>query len=99
VEFRWAANFTPEAGQAFEAVFWRQGEDPMRDGKGWGGTSQGTSITINWDKVDLAPDTYFWGVLLVETDPYRRLQYLGGGNGFSLEGGGSQPDSPLSPGH
>ena len=86
VEFRWTANFSPSPGQAFEAVFWRRGEDAMRDGKGWGGVTQGNSITLNWDKLDVAKDTYFWGVLLVTTDPYRRLKYLGGGNAFSFEG-------------
>lgn len=58
----------------------------MRDGKGWGGVTQGNSTTVNWDKLDVAKDTYFWGVLLVTTDPYHRLKYLGGGNAFSFEG-------------
>jgi len=78
--FVWQANFTPAAGQAFEVVFWKEGQDALRDGRGWGGTSTTTSVTINWQTSPAAPDTYLWGVLLVETNPYKRVRYLGGGD-------------------
>ena len=57
----------------------------MRDGLGWGGSTTSTETTIKWDKLPVARDYYYWGVLLVQSDPYVRIKYLGGANGFSLQ--------------
>ncbi|MBX3010462.1 MAG: serine/threonine protein kinase [Caldilineaceae bacterium] len=84
VEFRWQANFTLEAGQAFEPIFWRQGQEPLVSGLGWGGTSQATSHVIDFDAA--TPDVYLWGVLLVKTNPYERVEFLGGGWRYTVQG-------------
>lgn len=86
VEFQWQANFTLAPGQAFEPIFWREGQDPMVSGLGWGGTSQATSHIIDFKVA--AADSYLWGVLLVETNPYKRLQFLGGGWHYTVQSAG-----------
>jgi hypothetical protein len=89
VTFSWETAYPLADNQAFEPVFWRAGTDPLRDGRGYGGVTRSSSITINWDAVDAAADGYQWGVLLVETNPYKRLHYMGGANGFQFTGAGS----------
>lgn len=91
IEFRWQANFTLGAGQAFEPIFWRDGQDPVVSGLGWGGTTAATTLLIDLDTA--APENYLWGVLLVETNPYKRVQYLGGGWRYSIHGSGQSTDS------
>lgn len=96
ITFRWETPYQLQENQAFEPVFWRAGGDPMRDGRGYGGTTRGTGMTINWDEVNAAPDGYQWGVLLVETNPYKRIHYMGGGSGFQFTGpdnGGDAADA------
>ncbi len=84
IEFQWNPNFALAPNQAFEPIFWREGEDPMVSGKGWGGTTTGSSKLI--DFTNLAPDNYLWGVLLVEETPdYKRLKFLGGGWRYSIQ--------------
>lgn len=76
--FSWQANFALEKGQAFELIFWRNGEDPFVSGKGYFGTTTNTSISGNL-RAFVSTDTYVWGVLLVKTTPkYERIAYLGG---------------------
>jgi serine/threonine-protein kinase len=90
-EFRWQANFTLAPGQAFEPIFWRNGQDPIVSGLGWGGTTQSTTLIIDLDVA--APDNYLWGVALVETNPYNRVQFLGGGWRYSIQGNGQSSGS------
>lgn len=86
--------------QYFELVFWPAGSDPMSSSFGPAGSIKETALTVDLDKTaDVLPhlfqsgQDYQWGVLLVELNPYRRLQYLGGGHRFRFErssgGGGS----------
>lgn len=83
IEFRWEANFTLGPGQAFEPVFWKAGQNAMEHGRGWGGVTRDTAKIIEF--TNAAPDTYRWGVLLVETEPsYKRIAYLGGDWRFSV---------------
>lgn len=77
--FSWKANFPLAAGQAFHVVFWRANEDPMKDGRGWFKPTTQLSINDDLRKYDVNNETYYWGVLLVQTNPYRKIQYLGGG--------------------
>lgn len=86
VEFQWQANFELAPGQAFEPIFWREGQDPLVSGLGWGGTSQSTSHIVDFKVA--APDAYLWGVLLVETNPYKRAQFLGGGWHYTVQSAG-----------
>jgi hypothetical protein len=61
---------------------------------GWGGTTQATTLLIDLDTA--APDNYLWGVLLVETNPYKRVQYLGGGWRYNVQGSGQSSDNGSS---
>lgn len=83
--FVWRSGFSLGAGELFEVVLWRQGQDPVRDGFGVHGATTDARITVNMAGVDrdlsqLEPGEYQWGVLLVRLQPrYERLAYLGGG--------------------
>jgi hypothetical protein len=94
------ANFTPPAGQAFELVFWQAGQDAMRNSFGLGAPTANNSLSPDLDDLDgklgdlLNPGEYLWGLLLVQTEPYQRLQFLGQQRTFIYtRSGGSAPDS------
>lgn len=83
IQFNWSADFALSQDQAFEVVFWRPDADPFRESFGFG-TSTNTTFSVDLDSIYHLPDhpltegTYKWGVLLVNTNPYSRIQYLGG---------------------
>lgn len=83
--FSWKPNFTLAKGQAFELIFWKEGQDPLVSGKGWFGTSTNTSTSGDLIKAGAPTDSYLWGVLLVQTNPYQRVKYLGGGWKYILQ--------------
>lgn len=111
--FRWSTNVTLAENQYFELVFWPVGRDPLGSSFGPAGSIKETTLTVDLDKTaDVLPhlfqpgQDYEWGVLLVELNPYRRLQYLGGGQRFRFErssggggggGGGSAPAPTNTP--
>jgi hypothetical protein len=113
--FRWATSVPLAENQYFELVFWPAGRDPMSNSFGPAGSIKETAIAVDLDKTaDILPQffqsgqDYEWGVLLVELNPYRRLQYLGGGHRFRFErssggggggggGGGSAPAPTNTP--
>ncbi|MEZ4864332.1 MAG: PP2C family serine/threonine-protein phosphatase [Caldilineaceae bacterium] len=106
--FTWKANFSLPDDYAFEPVFWRPNEEPLKDGKGYAGYT--TVLSLNIDSELFRKDgsgEYYWGVLLVQVIPeYRRINYLGdsrrviidfagsnsGPGGGSSSGGGSRDD-------
>jgi hypothetical protein len=109
--FRWTTNVTLAENQYFEMVFWPAGQDPLTAGFGPGGSTQETAITVDLDgaanslpNMLVSGQKYQWGVLLVQLNPYQRLQYLGGGHEFQFErtgdggggssGGGGNPPAP-----
>ena len=105
--FRWSTDVALTSNQYFEIVFWPAGRDPMSSAFGPVGSIKETTITVDLDKTaDTLPalfqsgQNYEWGVLLVELNPYRRLQYLGGGQRFRFErssgggGGGGGEGAP-----
>lgn len=104
--FRWSANFTPSPGTGFELVFWRPGEDPMGNGFGLAAPTLETGVTVDLDALDDIlgerldnGDEYRWGILLVKTEPYERISYLGGGYTFLFSrsnGGGGNDGGPSS---
>jgi hypothetical protein len=76
--FSWAANSLLPEGYGFEPVFWRTGEDPLRDGRGYGGTTTTTSLGISADVfTTVGEGEFYWGLLLVKTSAYERIQFLG----------------------
>ncbi|MEZ4683941.1 MAG: hypothetical protein R2932_58000 [Caldilineaceae bacterium] len=103
--FRWEANFTPGAGTAFELVFWPPETNPLVDGFGLAAPTTENSVYVDLDALDdllgsrLDNGVYQWGVLLVRTDPYERIAYLGGGNTFTFtrSSGGSNDSGSGGP--
>jgi hypothetical protein len=105
--FRWQASHELSGNRAFELVFWRPGQDAMRDSFGPVGVTQDASggMRINLDEADvvlgalLEPGDYLWGVILVETSPYRRIGLVSEARAFRFErsGGGGQPGEPQPP--
>jgi len=104
--FRWSANFTPSPGTGFELVFWPPETDPLGSGFGLAAPTTESSITVNLDALDDAlggrldsGNAYRWGILLVKTEPYERISYLGGGYTFLFSrssGGGGNNGGPSS---
>lgn len=102
--FSWSSNMPLPVGYQFEPIFWQVGEDPMQDGKGYGGSSSNTGLSIGVE-VFRSPGEgeYYWGILLVKIAPYTRVAYLGGQRlihvklstpgSDSSSGGGSSPPS------
>lgn len=100
--FRWQANHGLNGSQAFEMVFWRPGQDAIHDAFGPVGVTQRPAggMRINLDEADvmlgalLDPGDYLWGVLLVETNPYRRIALLSEARAFRFErsGGGDNEE-------
>ena len=104
--FRWETTFVPPEGQGFELVFWKEGQHPLASGLGLAAPTTGTSISVDLTDLDarlgnlLEPGEYRWGLLLVRTEPYERLQFFGssqvfrfsreGDSGSSSSDGGGQ---------
>lgn len=87
--FRWQANFALPPGYAFEVVFWKHGQDPLRHGKGYAGLSTVPEVNASADSFHQrsAPEgEYQWGVLLVVKEPYQRVKYLGGDQVIYVKG-------------
>jgi hypothetical protein len=98
--FTWTANFAPSEGYAFELVFWKADQDPLRQSFGMAAPTTNLNVTLDLPRLDeqLGPtfDTgeYRWGVLLVRTTPtYERVQYLGSGYRFTYYRGGGDSGS------
>lgn len=90
LRFVWTANFTPSSGYAFEVVFWRNNQEPLKQGLGLAAPTLANSINVDLSELDnrlgdrLEPGNYQWGVLLVRTEPsYERIRFLGGGWHFT----------------
>ena len=98
--FTWTANFTPSDGYAFELVFWKAGQDPLRQSIGMAAPTTNLDVTLDLPRLDeqlgalFDTGEYNWGVLLVRTTPaYERIQYLGGGHRFTYYRGGGDSGS------
>ncbi|MFN8446391.1 MAG: CHAT domain-containing protein [Caldilineaceae bacterium] len=64
-EFRWRGAPPPD-GYAYEAVFWQPGGDGMIDGRGWGGSTKGSYLSIDLVRFSLQGE-YLWAVRLWDT--------------------------------
>ena len=105
--FSWQANRALSGSEAFELVFWKPGQDAMRDAFGPAGTTQGSQMALDLNLADanlgslFDSGDYLWGVLLVNTAPgYQRLGLISEGRVFQFQpnsggnGGGSAPPTP-----
>lgn len=85
-------------GQAMELVFWQSPQDAMNGGRSPVGMGAWTSADVDSSRVNwLTPGEWQWGVLLVETTPYRRIKLASEIRTFRFEsagGGGSAPQPP-----
>lgn len=94
-EFRWTANFTPDAGLAFEVVFWKAGQDPLVNGFGLAAPTINNKVNVDLNALDaslgklLEPGDYQWGVLLVRVSPYQRVQFMGQSRNFRFDRAGN----------
>lgn len=106
--FSWQANQSPAATQGFELVFWRPGQDALRDAFGPIGVTQDSSgqMRVDLDRADQVlgalfdPGDYLWGVMLVQTEPYQRIGLVSEARPFRFErsgGGGGQAGDPQAP--
>jgi hypothetical protein len=106
--FSWQASQSPAPTQGFELVFWRPGQDAMRDAFGPIGATQGSSgqMQVDLDRADQVlgalfdPGDYLWGVMLVETTPYQRIGLVSEARAFRFErsgGGVAPPAQPTEP--
>ncbi|MEZ4608767.1 MAG: hypothetical protein R2838_00665 [Caldilineaceae bacterium] len=102
--FRWTTNVMPAEGQAFELIFWRDGQDPLTQGFGLAEPTRSTSVTVNLTKEDdrlgglLDPGEYYWGVRLVETDPYARIDFVSDSRLFRYSGSQGGISGPINSG-
>lgn len=89
--FRWQSDYMLVGNQAFEVVLWKNGQSAFIDGLGPAGVTTQSELRIDLDQAMalipqlMAGQDYRWGILLVETIPYRRVKYLGGDQLFRLE--------------
>ncbi|MCB9138415.1 MAG: protein kinase [Caldilineaceae bacterium] len=104
--FSWDTTITPQAGQAFEIVFWQDGQDPITQGFGMAAPTTGNQVSIDLTALDnsgnhpLEPGEYQWGLLLVQVEPsYQRLQFMDAQSAFRFyrAGSGSSGGDPGGP--
>lgn len=101
--FSWravAVQLQPTEG--FEVVAWELGQDPFTSSFGLHGPVRAETVNIDLSvilqsKLLQPGKSYQWGVLLVDTTPYTRLQFLGGGHLFRVNTAPSNdsPDTPV----
>lgn len=87
--FVWQSNSQLQTGQAFEVVFWQKGQEPLAASFGIVGPTTMYEVTVDLNELyntgNLERGEYQWSVLLVETNPYKRLQLLHSGYQFFFE--------------
>lgn len=90
--FKWATETVLKINEGFEIVLWQIGQDPVTHGFGIAEPTRIGEKSVDFEMLSRTlphllqgGEEYMWGVLLVEISPYRRLQYLGGGQRFQFE--------------
>jgi len=104
--FRWQVTNPLNPGQYYEVVFWPADSDPIQAGFGIVESTVRDFVTVDLDAVAaslphlLRPgESYVWGVLLVEREPYTRKQLLSNNWRFKYEReivGSNAPDAPAT---
>jgi len=81
--FEWQSSVVPGPGQAYEIVFWKEGQDLLVNAFGVAQPTLSNQVTVDLELQDRAlgdllnPGVYKWTVLLVNVSPYQRIQILG----------------------
>jgi hypothetical protein len=79
----WQTSFVLSENEAFEVVFWNEGQDPIRDGIALAAPTTDDRLVVDLTALDsrqarlLEPGDYRYGVLLVRLSPYERVRYFG----------------------
>ncbi|MBV7328583.1 SH3 domain-containing protein [Chloroflexi bacterium TSY] len=76
VTLRWGSEIALGAIQGYEVVVWLPNQSPLVDGASLGPPITATELTIDLGQRGLSPGEYIVGILLVQTQPYRRLAHL-----------------------
>lgn len=83
VKFEWKTDVVLKKNQGFVVLFWREGQDPLKDGFALTEAKTTAAVDLDLDKMaSLLPkflqyeNEYFWGVALVQIHPNRNLQFL-----------------------
>jgi hypothetical protein len=80
VEFSWTLDYQPAANDCFEVRFWEGSPDNWANGFGIRAHGKDTrfiqrfneDLESQYSNRQLRPDvTYYWGVLLVDCEPYQ----------------------------
>ena len=81
--FAWGINTgSLSSGQAFELRFWKPGQDPIVDGFGPVGQTNSNQVNVDLATLDVSleaqfePGDFEWGVVLVQTNPYKALKLV-----------------------
>lgn len=92
ITFLWSANHLPSEGQFFELVFWQEGQNKLDPAQSPGvaeltrGSQARVGITeLVEDRRILNHGDYYWGIVLVEKYPYRRLDLVSGQRRFRVD--------------
>ena len=102
VLFEWQTTIVPGENQAFELVLWPVGESAMSTGFGLAAPTLSNRVIADLDKLDqtlgtlLEPGEYNWGLLLVQIEPYSRIQFLGAQRAFVYVRNSSSSGGPTS---
>ena len=103
VTFGWAVTEgSLPSGQAFEVIFYDEGQDPLRDGFGLAAPTLNNTVQVNLADLDadpnfpLEPGTYLWGVRLVEQDTGRPIRMAAEGRRLVFERL-APPETPIPP--
>jgi hypothetical protein len=94
--FSWQPNFDLPAGYAFEPFFWPLNSDLDVAGRGYGGSTRGTQLTISTDTFQAGgavDGQYQWGVFVIQPQPYRRIQQVSETRTLRLQLSSSGSDS------
>ncbi|MBV7338471.1 hypothetical protein KFU94_61665 [Chloroflexi bacterium TSY] len=89
--FAWRTDIQLAPNQAFEMIFWEVGTDPLIDGFSPVDAGKEKAVSVDLQKAARSltqlksGQEYHWGVLLVTTRPYQRLQFLGATHRFRFE--------------
>ena len=82
--FIWQANRSLPEGQFFELVLWKQEQNPLDPDQAPGVAELTRDFQVKVGLTKLVDDpshpltqgNYFWGIFLVEKNPYKRLELL-----------------------
>ena len=93
VPFDWTSSATLQPNEAYELIFWKEGQDPLTQGFGLAMPTRSTEVTVDLTDLDnrlgglLDPGDYLWGIRIVTTEPeYSVVEFTGEARPFRYSG-------------